>query len=364
MERVLHNKICYLARKGSYELTILTTDQGDAPLFYKFPDTVRIIDLGINYTDSYDLSPIKRLVSIRKKRHRHLKLLTDFLTSDKTDIVVALYPSEVSFVPRIHDGSKKILEFHSNRWFRFNQGYHGWHKVIARYRTWQDYHLARQFDKMVVLTKDGAEQWGRMSNLEIIPNAVAGILPDRPYQTDSKRVIAVGRLIYEKGFDRLLEAWAQLPPEILQEWTLDLFGSGVLEDALRLQIRKSGLQDTVKINPPTQAIFEEYAKSSFLVMSSRSEGFGMVMIEALSCGIPVVSFDFRCGPREFIIDGENGLLVPNDDIPTLAQAMKTMMQNEQMRQSMSGKAKEIATQYSETAIMSRWEHLFQELIQQ
>lgn len=364
MERVLHNKICYLARKGGYDLTILTTDQGNAPLFYKFPDTVRIVDLGINYTDSFDLSPLKRLVSIQKKKQRHRRLLTDFLMHNKTDIVVALYPSEVSIVPSIHDGSKKILEFHSNRWFRFNQGYHGWHKVIARYRTWQDYLLARRFDKMVVLTKDGAEQWGKMSNLEIIPNAVAGKFPDRPYQTDSKRVIAVGRLIYEKGFDRLLEAWAQLPPEILQEWTLDLFGSGMLEETLRSQIRKCGLQDTVKIHPPTQAIFEEYAKSSFLVMSSRSEGFGMVMIEALSCGIPVVSFDFRCGPREFIMDGENGLLVPNGDIPALAQAMKTMMQNGQMRQSMSERAKDIATHYSETAIMSRWEHLFQELIQQ
>lgn len=363
MERVLHNKICYLARKGMYDLTVITSDQGDAPLFFSFPPSVKLIDLGINYAASYTLSPFKRFISIWRKKRLHRKALSKYLTNNPSDIVITLYPSDASFVPHIHDGSKKVLEFHSNRFFRLNQGYHGLHKVIAKYRTLLDYCTARRFDRLVVLTKEGAEQWGgeRFPRLTVIPNAVTHI-PDNLYRkTGSKRVLAVGRLIYEKGFDRLLQAWAQLPLSLRSEWELDILGQGVLETELQSMIAQLGIHQSAHICPPTSHIFQEYANCAFLVMSSRSEGFGMVILEALSCGTPVVSYDFKCGPKELIRNKENGLLVPEGDISQLAQAMELLMTHPAMRETMSEKAKAVYASYSEESIMAKWESLFQEL---
>ncbi|MBR3064636.1 MAG: glycosyltransferase family 4 protein [Bacteroidales bacterium] len=361
MERVLHNKVCYLARKGTYDLTVITSDQRDTPLFYKFPNNVRIVDLGINYADSYTLPPLKRALALRKKKNMHRKALMLFLKENPADILVTLYPSDATFAPMIHDGSKKILEFHSNRFFRLNQGYHGLHKVIAKFRTWQDYITARQFDRLVVLTKEGAEQWGHFPHLAVIPNSVTHIPDNLSRKTNSRQVIAVGRLIYEKGFDRLLYAWAQLPLSIRREWTLHIYGQGPLENDLQSLILQLGIQESASICPPTSHIFQEYANSAFLVMSSRSEGFGMVMIEALSCGTPVISYDFKCGPKEIIQDKVNGLLVPDGDVSQLSEAMELLITNPQMRDALAKNAKTVYSSYSEETVMSQWEALFKDL---
>lgn len=362
MERVLHNKVCYLSRQNGYEITIITSDQGDSPLFFTFPDNVKIIDLGINYNEAYNLSPVKRLLFTQKKKVRHRLRLERYLKEFPADIVVALYPSEVTFLHKLKDGSKKIVEFHSNRWFRLKQGYQGLHKLIAYCRLAIDHLVARKADKFVVLTKAGAKQWGRMHNMVVIPNSVTLSNGNSHYPISSRRVIAVGRLIHEKGFDRLLEAWSKISDELLNTWKLDIFGQGVLKDYLLEEIRKLNIQDSASIKEPTNDIFNEYSQSAFLVMSSRSEGFGMVMIEAMSCGIPVISYNFKCGPEDMIDNNLNGILVPEGNIQALAQAMQTMMKDTDLRIRMSDKARNKAIEFSEDVIMKKWEDVFSSLL--
>lgn len=361
MERVLHNKVCWLTEHRDYQITIVTTDQGDAPVYFDFPSQVSIVDLGINYSADYSRNPIARSFWLIKKRRLHKKKLELLLSEIHPDITIALYPSEVNVVPCIKDGSKKILEFHSHRFFRLNQGYHGLHLLVAKYRTWADKRLATRFDRCIVLTHEGAEQWGKMTNIEVIPNAITHV-PEVTHNLQSHRVIAVGRLIYEKGFDRLLKAWALLPKNIRNNWKLDIFGQGECEHSLRMMINELQINSSASILPPTSKIFDEYANSSFLVMSSRSEGFGMVMLEAMSCGVPVVSFDFKCGPKEIIQDGINGILVPEGNIEMLAKTMLRLIQDSALRDELGANTRNVLDTFSQDRIMGMWEQCFTHLL--
>ena len=169
----------------------------------------------------------------------------------------------------------------------------------------------------------------------------------------------MGRLDYQKGFDRLIQAWKLVQHTgRVSDWKLDIFGHGEWREMLQQMIDKQGLQNTVKINPPTNAILNEYVHSSLLVMSSNYEGFGMVLVEAMSCGVPVISFDCKCGPKDIIQPGINGLLVPNGDIQALAYAMMVMMADEAYRKMLSQNARKVVDTYSEEAVMAQWIRLF------
>lgn len=358
MERVLLNKVRYLVEKMGWEILIVTTDQHNRPPFYPFPAEVRMVDLGINYSEDNTKGTLAKVRGYLKRRTQHKKALTTLLMQERADIVVSLYPSESSFLPAIKDGSKKVLELHYCKFFRLQYGRKGLMGLIDRYRTRLDERLVRRFDRFVVLTEEDKGYWGNLPNIEVIPNAALFIAPRHSTQTE-KRVIAVGRLDYQKGFDRLIEAWALVQQNpACRSWRLDIFGQGEWQEMLEEMIRERNLGQTAQINPPSKQIGEEYAASSILVMSSHYEGFPMVMIEAMACGVPVVSYDFKCGPRDIIREGDNGLIIPKGDINALAEGICRLIQEEELRRSMSMKAQEVTTTYSEEKVMRRWITLF------
>lgn len=358
MERVLLNKVTYLSALPEWEVSVVTTDQHQRPSFYPFPEKVRMTDLEINYSDDNDKGIWKKITSYLCKRKEHKRKLTALLLKEKPDIVVSLYPSESSFIPDIKDGSKKVLELHFNKFFRIQYGRKGIIGLIDRWRTRQDERIVRRFDKFVVLTNEDKGYWGGLPNIEVIPNAAIHVSKNYS-EVKNKRVIAVGRLDYQKGFDRLIQAWKLVQHTgRFSDWKLDIFGQGEWREMLQQMIDKQGLQNTVKINPPTNAILNEYVHSSLLVMSSNYEGFGMVLVEAMSCGVPVISFDCKCGPKDIIQPGINGLLVPNGDIQALADAMMKVMEDEAYRKMLSLNARKVVDTYSEQAVMSQWILLF------
>jgi len=358
MERVLLNKVTYLSALPEWEVSVVTTDQHQRPSFYPFPEKVRMTDLEINYSDDNDKGIWKKITSYLCKRKEHKRKLTALLLKEKPDIVVSLYPSESSFIPDIKDGSKKVLELHFNKFFRIQYGRKGIIGLIDRWRTRQDERIVRRFDKFVVLTNEDKGYWGGLPNIEVIPNAAIHVSKNYS-EVKNKRVIAVGRLDYQKGFDRLIQAWKLVQHTgRFSDWKLDIFGQGEWREMLQQMIDKQGLQNTVKINPPTNAILNEYVHSSLLVMSSNYEGFGMVLVEAMSCGVPVISFDCKCGPKDIIQPGINGLLVPNGDIQALADAMMKVMEDEAYRKMLSLNARKVVDTYSEQAVMSQWIRLF------
>lgn len=361
MERVLLNKVSYLVREKGWDVTVVTTDQKGRPPFYPFPEKVKMIDLGINYSDDNNKGAFQKIAGYLKRRKLHKERLTELLKREKADIVVSLYPSESSFLPNIKDGSKKVLELHFCKFFRLQYGRSGLLGFIDRIRTRQDEKIARRFDKFVVLTNEDKGYWGEMSNITVIPNA-AKTMGNATQNSEVRRVIAVGRLDYQKGFDRLIKAWKIVKANgQYNDWTLDIFGQGEWQEMLQQMIDDFGLSHGAHINKPTKNIGKEYADSSMLVMSSHYEGFPMVMIEAMATGLPVVTFCYKCGPRDIIDHGINGLLTKDGDINGLAEAMMRLMGDEQLRKNMAANARKVTATYSEEAVMRQWIALFENL---
>ena len=361
MERVLYNKVKFLSEQMHWDVTVVTTDQHNRPPFYPFPESVRMIDLGINYSEDNVKGAFGKIYGYLKKRRKHKKLLEELLKKEKADIVVSLYPSESSFIPDIKDGSRKVLEIHYCKFFRLQYGRKGVLGMIDRWRTWQDERIVRRFDKFVVLTNEDRGYWGNLPNICVIPNA-AMFVAERYADVSAKRVIAVGRLDYQKGFDRLIRAWEIVHKSgKYNDWRLDIFGQGEWKDMLQGMIDDRKLNDCISINKPTKNIGKEYADSAMLVMSSNYEGFPMVMIEAMACGLPVVAFDFKCGPKDIIREGENGLIIRNGDIEALAEGMMRLMEDTGNRKRMSQNARKIVDTYSERVVMDKWIGLFNNL---
>ena len=360
MERVLLNKVTWLVGKMGWEVTVVTTDQHERASFYPFPDGVKMIDLGVNYSEDNGKPFLKKLMGFLKRRRLHKKRMTEVLAQVKPDVVDCFYPGECSFVPGLKDGSKKVMELHQSKLFHHQYNRSGLMGLADKYRAMMDERLVRKFDRFVVLTEEDAKMWGEMPNIRVIPNA-ANFIAQKYSDCSEKRVIAVGRLDYQKSFDRLVLVWEKVH-EKMPDWRLDIFGQGEWKEMLQGMIDERGLQDCMRLNGPTKDIGKEYAESSMLVMSSHYEGFPMVMIEAMACGLPAVCFDFKCGPRDIIQHEENGLVVPDGDIDGLAEAMIRLMKDEKLRERMGENAKRVVETYSEEKVMGKWVSLFEGLM--
>lgn len=360
MERVLLNKVRYLVEEKGWDVTVVTTDQHERSPFYPFPEEVNMVDLGVNYSEDNGKPFLKKLLGFLKKRRLHKKRMTEVLAQVKPDVVDCFYPGECSFMPGMKDGSVKVMELHQSKLFHNQYNRSGLMGLADKYRAMMDERLVRKFDRFVVLTEEDAQMWGEMPNIRVIPNA-ANFIADSYSDCSAKRVIAVGRLDYQKSFDRLILVWEKVY-EKMPDWRLDIFGQGEWKEMLQQMIDERGLQDVVKLNAPTKNIGREYAESSMLVMSSHYEGFPMVMIEAMACGLPAVCFDFKCGPRDIIQPEENGLIVPDGDIDELAEAMISLMKDEEVRKRMGENAKRVVETYSEEKVMSKWIKLYEETV--
>lgn len=360
MERVLLNKVRYLVEEKGWDVIVVTTDQLGRQPFYPFPEGVKMVDLGVNYSDDNGKPFIKKFLGYLEKRHMHKKRFKALLEQIRPDVVDCFYPGECSFVPALKDGSVKVMELHQSKLFHHQYNRSGLMGLADKVRAGMDEKLVRKFDRFVVLTEEDKEMWGEMPGIRVIPNA-ANFIADNYSDCSAKRVIAVGRLDYQKSFDRLIQAWEKVNKK-MPEWRLDIFGQGEWQDMLQQMIDERGLQDVVKLNAPTKNIGKEYAESSMIVMSSHYEGFPMVLVEAMACGLPAVCFDFKCGPRDIINECDNGLIVPDGDIEGLAEAIIRLMKDDELRKSMGESAKKVVEKYSEEKVMEKWVNLFEEIL--
>lgn len=355
MERVLLNKVRWLLEhpeKGPFRIVVATTDQKGRPTFYPFPDGVEFVDFGVDYSDDNGKNFILKTLGFLRRRRTHRKALEALLTELRPDVTDCFYPGECSFVPDMKDGSRKVLELHQSKLFHLQYNRSGLMGLADRWRARTDERLVRRFDRFVVLTEEDARMWGDIPTMRVIPNSA--VLKDAPCsELRAKRVIAVGRLDYQKSFDRLIEAW-RIVHDKAPEWRLDIFGQGEWKERLQQQIADCGLEECCAINAPTADIVSEYAASSLLVMSSHYEGFPMVLIEGMACGLPAVSFDYKCGPRDIIRDGVDGFIARDGDVADLAGKMLLVIGDEQMRRSMGQAAREVVRRFSPDSVMEKW----------
>lgn len=220
-----------------------------------------------------------------------------------------------------------------------------------------------RLDAVVTLTERDAQNYRRLVgdrvDVRAIPNAVPDLsgLPGGP-DPDTKVAIAAGRLVRGKGFHLLIRAWrtvAQAHPK----WRLHIYGTGPTRRRLQRQIVKLDLADHVQLMGFTKHLPAHMAAASLFVLSSRFEGFGMALIEAMACGLPVISFDCPVGPGQIIDDGVNGVLVENGSIDALAAEIIRLIDDPGLRGKLGAAARRAARRYSSDTIADQWEHLFE-----
>ncbi|WP_131737855.1 glycosyltransferase family 4 protein [Actinomadura roseirufa] len=192
-----------------------------------------------------------------------------------------------------------------------------------------------------------------------IGNGLAGGLYPRSRQ-DNRVVVAAGRLVRLKGHDLLLEAFTKVV-EKHPDWRLRIYGAGPRRDALRSLATRLGLYNNVLLMNATGDLEGEIAKASVLALPSRGEGFGMTIIEAFACGVPVVAFDCPLGPRELVTDGHDGFLVPPEEPAALAEALIRLIDDEELRLRMAANARESASRHGIADIADAWESMLAEV---
>ncbi|MFD1771946.1 glycosyltransferase family 4 protein [Sphingobacterium suaedae] len=361
MERVLTNKANELVRRG-YTVVIVTTDQNGKPAYFDVDPRIHCYDLDINYVDEQGKGPITKTLNYLRKQRLHRKKLTALLTKLQPDVVVSMFDHDVSFLYKVQEGSKKVLEIHFSRFKRIQYNRTGIWRMIDRWRSRQDVSLAKKYDRFVVLTEEDKGYWGALPNMLVIPNANSfESLGDAPLT--AKRVIAVGRYDYQKGFDELIQVW-HLVHACHPDWRLDIFGKGPLQEKLQRQIEALGLGETVSLRAPVQHIEQEYMASSILAMTSRYEGLPMTLLEAQACGLPLVAYACKCGPRDIIVDGKNGYLLMEYDRQGMANRLMEIMENDDLRAHMGKASREKSILFSKDRVMQQWIQLFEELNQQ
>lgn len=358
MERVLANKANYLVNKG-YEVSIITTDQRGKQPFFSLDERIKCHDLDINYEENNGKSFLNKFIHYPFKQWKHRKRLTAYLKCEKADIVISMFCNDASFMWKIKDGSKKVLEIHFSRYKRLQYGRKGFWKIADQIRSDKDKKTVRKYDRFVVLTHEDKNDWGNLSNMIVIPNALS-FNPCSTALLDNKKVIAVGRYDYQKGFDYLIDAWA-IVNRYEPEWKLDMIGGGEWLNRLQHQIDDHGLIHCIRLKPSTRNIEEEYLQASILALSSRYEGLPMVLLEGQSYGLPIVAFECKCGPRDVITDREDGFLIPEKNIELLAGRILQLIENEDLRKRMGQAARKNSQRFLEPVIMEQWERLFHQL---
>lgn len=358
MERVLANKANYLAALG-YEVVIVSTDRFGLPPFFHLDDKIRQINLHIEYEGNNGKSFWNKLLHFPLKQWKHKKRLTEVLMRERPDITISMFNHDAGFITKIKDGSVKLLEVHFSKFKRLQYNRKGLWRLVDLWLTKQDEKTAKRFDRFVVLTEEDKENWGNQEHICVIPNANT-FSPIRTAALDAKKVIAVGRYSYQKGFDRLIDAW-RIVAKTCPEWQLEIVGEGDEKVALQNRIDRYGLAEQVKLMPATSAIEEVYLGASVMALSSHYEGLPMVLLEAQSFGLPIVAFACQCGPKDIVENGETGYLVPEGNVEQLAERLVNVMTNETLRKAMGRRAKEASHRYDEDRVMKQWIDTFKSL---
>lgn len=340
-ERAVTNLSNLLIKYGSYNVTIISVNSKyGTKCYYQLDFKVQIEHLELK-----SLKLPKGIVSY----FYLVKKCNSIIKTKKFDFILGTTHAINSLMIFLKGGVKKIACEHMN--------YNACPRFSSRIRKI----CYPKLDAVVLLTKADAAHYGfiRDKKIFVIPNSLSFTV-ERPAELDNKRIIAVGRLTKQKGFDLLIHAAVEIRKQ-LPDWKIDIFGDGEDKEKLLKMISDYGLSDYIFINNPTPNIQQELLKSSLCVITSRWEGFSMILIEAKACGLPVVSFDCPDGPAEIIENAQDGYLINRgDEIEFISKVVK-ICKNYKLRLKLGNKAKENSSNFSPSIIFNKWEYLFKSL---
>jgi glycosyltransferase involved in cell wall biosynthesis len=363
--------VCHSLKCGGAERALVLLAQG----FSGRSHQVSVITFDDPNTDFYELSPnVKRIslnvanqspnifVAITSNWNR-LKSLQQAIKYSQPDIIISLMSitNILTILALLNTPYKLIINEQNN-------------PASLRSKPWRllrrlTYPLAANLVSVSYGVNDGFNWLPKKQRTVIYnpltPPANQSTKIELPPEADvdKKWVVAMGRLVEQKNFSMLLSAFKRIA-DAHPDWQLLIFGEGQLRSQLEKQRDDLNLSGQVLLPGITTNPFGIYRRAQLYVMSSVWEGLGMVLFEALSCGLPVVSTDCPSGPREIIQDGINGILVPNQDELALSQAMDLLMSDEAKRQELSDRAKAAQDKFDLTKIVAQWEQLIYQLIKE
>jgi glycosyltransferase involved in cell wall biosynthesis len=356
IERVLSDKMNFLVQHYGYEIYVVTADQGAHPIPFKLDERIIVKDLNIRFHQQYQYYGIKRLL-----KHWELeKLLRDRL---------ALYMAEISpdVISCIRDGyASAVLDlkikiptiFESHAMFKdvdFENS-----TFIHRITTKLFRRKFKRLDRLITLTHGDANDWKRVCDkVSVIPNVVHLNESGKYSQCRTKRAIFAGRFDLQKDVESLARVWF-LVQHRHPDWVLEVYGNGKMKPHFRRIVEENKLN--VIISPAVPNILSKFIESSILLMTSLYEPFGLVLVEAMSCGVPVVAFDCPYGPADIIHDGVDGYLVKNRDVEAYSDHVCYLIENESQRKKMGHAAILSSQRYNANNIMPLWTQLFNELV--
>ena len=352
IERILVDKMNYLACHYGYDVYLITSDQGNHPVLFGLSNQVHFIDLNIRLHTRFRYNIFRRQWEYLRLSRLYHKRLNEQIERIKPDLLVCTTIQMIRPLLNIKGSIPLVVESHIN----FTHPDTFWQRVLLR---WNNLWVGKA-DALVTLTEGDAENWKRVcENVHVIPNIVKLNPQSRCSTLKEKHVIFVGRFTKQKGIGDLFDIW-KLTYKKFPDWHLDLYGDGELWDYYKQEADR--LNINIELHQPTKEIFEAYCNSSIFVLTSLYEPFGLVIPEAMSCGLPVISYDSPYGPASILKDGEDGFLIPMHDRQAFADRLCQLMGNEELRKKMGGRAIVSSQRFSADKIMPMWKELFEQLI--
>ncbi len=357
LERIIIDKANYLAEQYGYDVRIVTANQGDHPVPYPLSTLVIHHDLDIRFHLQYQDRGIKRFLKRRQMTRLYERRLDMYIQSFQPDLIVSVSENYNRYIFKRKGNIPLIFESHMScrcRHFSTNSFVDHLRDII--YKKW-----LKKVSAIIALTDGDAVEWKKInSHVCVIPDMVS-LNPTPTYSDcEAKSVIFVGRFSTQKGIPDLLKIW-ELVYQRHPDWQLHMYaGYGDEDEKLKSHIEEMG--KGIVLHEPTSDIFSKYKESSMLLLTSIFEPFGLVMPEAMSCGLPVVAFDCPYGPADIITDGEDGFLIKNRDVHAFADKVCLLMVDASLRKAMGQRAVVSSHRFSADKIMPRWKLLFEKLM--
>lgn len=350
IEKVMATKVNYWANLPNVEVIILTSEQKNQPPRYQLDPKVQLIDLGVNYNRQKPYLCLENMLKAIKHFSKQKNLLRKL---QPQAMISPSFSFDHFWLPFIKSEAILIKEIHSSRYSdeEARQNPSLIKKIKMGFFDW----IESRYNYIVVLNKD-EQRYVHTGNVVVIPNPIS--LSDEFAKLENKQVIAAGRISPVKQFDLLIDAWS-LVHQYQPAWQLHIYGEDYLSTKAKLdqKIIDLGLNEVIKIKnsvPNLEAVLSEY---SIYAMTSESECFPTVLLESLSVGVPIVSFDCPNGPRNIIMDKVDGYLVENGNIRAFAHALINLMTDNEKRYAMGKQAKQNILRFSVPIIMKTWQSL-------
>lgn len=352
IERVLVHKINCLAGLNNYEISLIRIYQGNHKLTYSIAPSVNQIDLQIPIHQQYEYSGFRRLFKRFQLKRRLKYSLKKILKEYRPEIIVCVKLDFVGVLIGLKGSTPLIVESHTLCKIEQLEGL-GW---LRRMYLKSLKRCIRNADAVVSLTEGDATEWRTISNkVCVIPNVVNLNKSGCYSSCEQKSVIYVGRFSYQKDIDSLLQIW-DVVHQHHSNWRLDMYGDGELRDYYIDKIR--AMDANIFVFEPTREINVKYCEHSLLLLTSLYEPFGLVLPEAMSCGLPVVAFDCPYGPADIITDGVDGFLIKDRNISIFVQRVCQLIEDDNLRRQMGARGICSSQRYCSDSIMPRWIKLF------